>query len=73
MAKSKNELGDYCYVTFMGRKKLSPWRCRVQLNGKRWVEYFDTEQQALAFKADILTRRSKHYKKEDNEYFSLSY
>ena len=73
MAKSKNELGDYCYVTFMGRKKLSPWRCRVQLNGKRWVEYFDTEQQALDFKTDILTRRTKHYKKEENEYFSLSY
>ena len=73
MAKSKNELGDYCYVTFMGRKKLSPWRCRVQLNGKRWVEYFNTEQEALSFKDDILTRRTKHYKKEDNEYFSLSY
>lgn len=30
MGKSKNELGYYCYVTFMGRKKNSPWRCKVQ-------------------------------------------
>lgn len=73
MAKSKNELGDYCYVTFMGRKKKSPWRCRVQLNGKRWVEYFNSEEEALKFKEEILNKRTKHYKKEDKEYFSLNY
>lgn len=57
----------------MKDKKSKKIRCRIQLNGKRWYEYFDTHEEALAYKEKIFTNRTHHYKKGEVEYRSLLY
>ena len=68
MEKQKN---DYFYLDFMGRKKKGQYRCRVQLNGKRWNKYFDTQEEAEAYRLEIQEKKRKVYRKGDYEYFSL--
>ena len=65
------KLKDYFYIDFMGRKKKGQYRCRVQLNGKRWNKYFDTKEEAEAYKLEVLSKKKKIYRKGDYEYFSL--
>lgn len=62
---------DYFYIDFMGRKKKGQFRCRVQLNGKRWNKYFDSKEEAEQYRAEVLERKRKVYKNGDYEYFSL--
>lgn len=65
------KIKDYFYIDFMKNKKSKQYRCRIQLNGKRWIEYFDTLTEAESYKLEIQSRRTKHYKKNEFEYFSF--
>ena len=62
---------DYFYLDFMSNKKSKQWRCRVQLNGKRWIKYFDTKEEAELYREEINSQKRKVYKKGEVQYFSL--
>ena len=62
---------DYFYIDFMGRKKKGHYRCRVQLNGKRWNKYFNTKEEAESYRLEIQEKKRKVYKKGDFKYLSL--
>ncbi len=62
---------DYFYINFMASKKSKQYRCRVQLNGKRWIKYFDTNEEAEAYRKEINAQKKKIYKKGDIKYLSL--
>jgi len=62
---------DYFYLDFMGRKKKGQYRCRVQLNGKRWNKYFDTKEEAESYRLEIQEKKRKVYRKGNHQYLSL--
>lgn len=68
MNKPKN---DYFYIDIMGRKKKGQFRCRVQLNGKRWNKYFNTKEEAEAYRAEIQEKKRIVYRKGDHQYLSI--
>lgn len=70
MTKNTN---DYFYIDFMPNRKSKKYRCRIQLNGVRWIEYFETKEEAEAYKVELFDKRTKSYKKGNYQYFSLFY
>lgn len=64
---------NFAYVSHVKNKKTKAYRCRIQLNGKRWIEYFDSEEEALAYKLKISSERGSCYKKGDIQHHSLTY
>lgn len=62
---------DYFYLDFMGRKKKGQYRCRVQINGKRWNKYFDTKKEAEDYKLKVFINKPKIFRKGEFLYFSL--
>ena len=65
------KLKDYFYIDFMGRKKKGQFRCRVQLNGKRWNKYFDTLEEAEVYRTEVQEKKKVIYRKGKHQYFSI--
>lgn len=70
MTKNTN---DYFYIDYMPQRKSKKFRCRIQLNGVRWIEYFETKEEAEAYKLELFEKRTKSYRKGNHQYFSLFY
>ena len=64
---------DYFYIDYMPQRKSKKYRCRIQLNGVRWIEYFETKEEAEAYKLELFDKRTKSYRKGNHQYFSLFY
>lgn len=62
---------DYFYIDYMPQRRTKPYRCRIQLNGVRWIEYFETKEEAEAYKVEIFDKRTKQYKKGNYNYYSV--
>ena len=67
------ELKDYFYIDFMTQSKSKKFRCRIQLNGVRWIEYFDSKKEAEEYKIELFEKRTRSYRKGNYQYFSLLY
>lgn len=68
----KNSNKNFVYIAYLKNKKSKQYRCRVSMNGKRWTEYFNSADEANAFKAKLDKERGQHFKKGDFEYLSLN-
>lgn len=68
MKENKN---DYGYITKLKTKKEKPYRLRLQINGKRCIYYFATNEEAISFRDKNKNLKDKVYRKGDSFHASI--
>jgi integrase len=68
MKENKN---NYGYITKLKTKKVLPYRLRLQINGKRCIYYFATNDEAVLFRDKNKNLKDKVYRKGDSFHASI--
>lgn len=67
----KTKSSDYAYIDHLKERRTKPYRLRLQINGKRKIYYFNSQDEAQAFKVEARGLKDRVYHKGDIVHYSL--